>query len=193
MMDDAREAELRMANLIIRDLPEPVTNDTDQIRSAEILEIKKIFDTCEVQIQDADIISIERIGDKDNKPNNRARLLKVKLRDANLKRPLFRNLHKFREYQLNLQREGDDGQGPDQIPLVSVDHDMTLAQREYKKALIAKAIPLGPLSTNIPLLSRLKVIFCPQQGPISKYIQIIRKKPAEYGILQSFWHKSAIF
>ena len=139
VMDDAREAELRMANFIIRDLPEPVTNDTDQIRSAEILEIKKIFDTCEVQIQDADIISIERIGDKDNKPNNRARLLKVKLRDANLKRPLFRNLHKFREYQLNLRREGDDGQGPDQIPLVSVDHDMTLAQREYKKALIAKA------------------------------------------------------
>ena len=102
VLEDEREAEERKNNIVIHDLPEPITDNANQVKSAEFLEIQNIFTICGEEITENDVVAIERRGTKPVKTGDRATLLVVKLRDATKKRHLLHNLQKFRDYQSNL-------------------------------------------------------------------------------------------
>ena len=86
----------------------------------------------------------------------------------------------FRDHQIKERPTGDDGSGPDQIPLIRIDHDSTQAQREYKRELIAKAkeeSSVGPIRyvvrgppwalRKVPLLRRQPTPSTPAQNAAS--------------------------
>ena len=130
--DDQVEAEKRQNNLIVFNLIE-VDAQTD------LTEVKDIFSICEVPLADDDIVSLDRRGKKPASASERPRPLIIKMAANEKKKKLLTSLEKFRAHQLSQRPAGDDGSREDQHPMVRVDHDMTQAQRELRKELLAKA------------------------------------------------------
>ena len=90
-------------------------------------------------LTDDDLVKVERRGKKPATAKEPARPLLMQFSGPEKKRRLLTNLQKFRDFQLSERPKGDDGTKVDQIPLVRIDHDMTIAQREHKKTLLAEA------------------------------------------------------
>ena len=131
-IDDQAEAEKRKNNLVVFNLPEtPALQDIDQV--------KQIFTICEVPLNNDDLVKVERRGKKPTSAKEPARPLLMQFAGPEKKKRLLTNLHKFRDFQIKERPKGDDGTKADQLPLVRIDHDMTIAQREHKKILVAEA------------------------------------------------------
>ena len=132
VIDDQAEADKRRNNLLAFNLPEsPTVEDRAQVQ--------EIFDICEVPLKDEDIVKVERRGKKPSTAKEPARPLLIQFSGPEKKKRLLTNLQKYRDFQLNERPKGDDGTKPDQVPMVRIDHDMTVAQREHKKILLAQA------------------------------------------------------
>ena len=138
ILEDQEAAEGRKLNLVVHNLQESGITD-EECAKHDIAEVGKIFEICEVPLQSTDIVSLERRGPKPKADEPRRRMLVIKLKSEIKKRHLLSRLQKFRDFQTTNRPAGDIGNQPDQIPMVRVDHDMTKAQREFRKGMIQAA------------------------------------------------------
>ena len=78
-------------------------------------------------MNDEDIVKVERRGKKPSTAKEPARPLLIQFSGPEKKKRLLTNLQNYRDFQLKERPTGDDGTKPDQVPMVRIDHDMTVA------------------------------------------------------------------
>ena len=100
--------------------------------------MQEIFNICEVPLTE-DIVKVDRRGKKPSTAKEPARTLLIQFAGPQKKKRLLINLQKYRDYQVKERPKGDNGTKPDLMPMVRIDHDMTVSQQEQKKILLAQA------------------------------------------------------
>ena len=122
VLREVKEREARINNAVFFRAPESnATKMEDKIREDRQL-LKEIGKICQESLEDADVAKVTRIGKKGETP----RPMLVTFCNEDKKRRLFRNLQKLRD-------------GPDNLKMISGQHDLTVQQREEEKKMREEA------------------------------------------------------
>ena len=131
-LSDIEKSNERKTNLVAFNVAESPSNLKSEILKHDRSIFDKIIDTCEVKtfIKEDDVIEIKRLGKRGDKP----RPVLVKFRDANLKKPLFRNLGKLKDVV--------------ELKQVRIQHDMSKEERLIEKERYEKLKEMNEKSEN---------------------------------------------
>ncbi len=122
VLREMKDREDRINNAVFFNVPESNSpRMEDKIKDDRQI-LKEIGRICGESLEDDAVVEVKRIGKKGEKP----RTMLVTFIDDKKKRNLFRNLQKLRD-------------GPDNLKLVSGQHDFTVQQREEEKKLREEA------------------------------------------------------
>ncbi len=122
VMKEVQERKDRINNAVFFRVPESnATRLEDKIKEDRQL-LKEIGKICRESLEDDDVAKVKRLGKKGETP----RPMLVTFTDDEKKRKLFRNLQKLKE-------------GPDNLKMISGQHDFTVQQREEEKKLREEA------------------------------------------------------
>ena len=155
-LGNQRKAEERKLNLLICNVPESKKPDQrmtseeyakwrDDCRQKDSDVFLEAAKTCETAIIPDDIAECRRLGHFDEaKPHHRAVL--IKLKDEGKKKALFQKLHLFRQAQIALHGQGNEGK------IMNIRHDFTTeqkAERTQKLSEIAGKNEALPPNSNV--------------------------------------------
>jgi hypothetical protein len=137
-MEKIKRSDSRRAHLVIHHLPEPVSVQKEEIISDDMMQFKRISETCKITIGDDDVLEVVRLGRRPERPKEgeepaKPRPVLVKLVSEDKKRALFKRLNLLRESQLKERDPNSTSR------LITVDHDFTQEEREEKRKLMAAA------------------------------------------------------